>query len=167
MGNPAGVRRDFDALEKRRFQAIRLFEQGRNQSEIARQVKVVRQTVARWVQQYRAQGSSALRKAGRAGRKPRLSEKQRHQLKKLLLAGPERLGYETPLWTCPRVAHLIEQEFGVGYHEGHVWKLLVRLGWSPQRPVGRARERDQAQIQHWKNKGWPALKKKRSGKGAS
>jgi transposase len=167
MGNPAGVRRDFDALEKRRFQAIRLFEQGRNQSEIARQVKVVRQTVARWVQQYRAQGRRALRKAGRAGRKPRLSQKQRHQLKKLLLAGPERLGYETPLWTCPRVAHLIEQQFGVRYHEGHVWKLLVRLGWSPQRPVGRARERDQAQIQHWKKRGWPALKKKPSGKGAS
>ena len=167
MSKPLTVFLTFDALEKRRFQAIRLFEQGRNQSEIARQVKVVRQTVGRWVQQYRAQGRRALRKAGRAGRKPRLNEKQRHQLKKLLLAGPERLGYETPLWTCPRVAHLIEQQFGVRYHEGHVWKLLVRLGWSPQRPVGRARERNEEQIQRWKKKGWPALKKKRSGKGAS
>ena len=167
MGNPAGVRRDFDALEKRRFQAIRLFEQGRNQCEIARQVKVVRQTVGRWVQQYRAQGWRALRKAGRAGRKPRLSEKQRHQLRKLLLAGPERLGYETPLWTCPRVAHLIEQQFGVRYHEGHVWKLRVGLGWSPQRPVGRARERNEEQIRRWKKRVWPALQKKRSGKSAS
>jgi transposase len=167
MGNPAGVRRDFDALENRRFQAIRLWERGQNQSEIARQLRVVRQTVARWVQQYRAQGRSALRKAGRAGRKPRLSDKQRKQLAKLLLAGPERLGYETPLWTCPRVAHLIEQQFGVRYHEGHVWKLLVRLGWSPQRPMGRARERSEEQVQHWKKKGLPALKKKRSGKGAS
>ena len=167
MGNPAGVRRDFDALEKRRFQALRLWERGQNQSEIARQLRVVRQTVARWVQQYRAQGQSALRKAGRAGRKPRLSEKQRKQITKLLLAGPERLGYETPLWTCPRVAHLIEQQFGVRYHEGHVWKLLVGLGWSPQRPMGRARERSEEQVQHWKKKGLPALKKKRSGKGAS
>ena len=92
MGNPAGVRRDFDALEKRRFQAIRLFEQGQNQSKIARQVKVVRQTVARWVQQYRAQGRRALQKAGRAGRRPRLTEKQRQRLGKLLLAGPQLLG---------------------------------------------------------------------------
>ena len=143
MGNPAGVRRDFDALEKRRFQAIRLYERGENQSSIARQVKVVRQTVARWVQQYRAQGKSGLRKAGRAGRKPRLSAKDLQRLDTLLLQGPERLGYETPLWTCPRVAHLIEQEFGVRYHEGHVWKILVSLGWSPQRPVGRARERNE------------------------
>jgi transposase len=166
MGNPAGVRRDFDALEKRRFEAIRLFERGENQSAIARQVRVVRQSVARWVQQYRAHGQSALRKAGRAGRKPLLSQKDRQRLQALLRQGPERLGYETPLWTCPRVAHLIKQEFGVRYHEGHVWKILVGLGWSPQRPTGRARERNEEQIQHWKKKVWPAIKKKPSAKGA-
>lgn len=167
MGNPAGVRRDFDGLEKRRFQAIHLFQQGQNQSEIGRRVKVVRQTVARWVKQYRAQGKAGLRQAGRAGRKPRLSEKDRKRLETLLLQGPECLGYETPLWTCPRVAHLIEQEFGVRYHEGHVWKILVSLDWSPQQPVGRARERDEEQTRRWKKRVWPALKKKRSGRGAS
>ena len=145
MGNPAGVPRDFEALEKRRFQAMQMFERGLSQSEIARQVRVGRQSVARWVRQYRAQGKAALRKAGRAGRKPRLSEQQRQRLEKLLVAGPERLGYETPLWTCPRVAHLIEQEFDVRYHEGHVWKILDGLGWSPQRPEGRARERNEGQ----------------------
>ena len=118
------------------------------------------------MQQYRAQGKSGLRKAGRAGRKPRLSGQHWRRLHTLLLQGPERLGYETPLWTCPRVAHLIEQEFGVRYHEGHVWKILVGLGWSPQRPVGRARERNEEQIQHWKKKVWPAIKKKRSAKAA-
>jgi len=96
----------------------------------------------------------------------RLSEKDGQRLQTLLLQGPERLGYETPLWTCPRVAHLITQEFGVRYHEGHVWKILVGLGWSPQRPTGRARERNEKQIRHWKKKVWPAIKKKRSAKGA-
>ena len=160
MGNAAGVPRDFDALEKRRFESIRLFERGLKQSEIARQLRVARQTVARWVHEYRAQGKSALKKAGRAGRLPRLNEQQRQQLEKLLLRGPEQLGYETPLWTCSRVAHLIEQEFGVSYHEGHVWKILVNLRWSPQRPEGRARERNEGQIRNWKKQGWPGLKKK-------
>src|SRR6516164_11433839 len=160
MGNPAGVRRDFEALEKRRFAAIQMLERGLRQAEIARRLRVVPQTVARWVHDYRTQGKSALRKAGRAGRKPRLSEQQRQQLEKHLVAGPERLGYETPLWTCPRVAHLIEQEFNVRYHEGHVWKILVGLGWSPQRPAGRARERNEEQILNWKKKVWPELKKK-------
>ena len=135
MGNPAGVRRDFDKLEKRRFEAIRLWERGESQAAIARQLKVVHQTVARWVQQGRTQGKASL-KAGRAGRKPRLSAKDRQRLEKLLLRGPESLGYETPLWTCPRVAQLIEQEFGVRSHPGHVWKMLISLGWSPDRLTG-------------------------------
>jgi transposase len=164
MGNPAGVRRDFEALEKRRFQAIRLLDKGLNQSEIARRVKVVRQTVARWVSQYRQQGAKSLKRVGRAGRKPRRSGAQRQRLEELLLQGPEAIGYETPLWSCPRVAHLIEHEFGVRYHEGHVWKVLVSLGWSPQRPTGRARERNEEGIRTWKKKTWPAIKKKPAGK---
>src|SRR5260370_2331317 len=103
MGNPAGVRRDFDALENRRVRAIRLWERGQNQSEIARQLRVVRQTGARWAQQYRAQGQSALRKAERAGRKPRLSENHLQHLTKLLLAGPARLCSQTTLWNYPPV----------------------------------------------------------------
>ena len=160
MGNPVGIRRDFEALEKRRLGAIRLWESGLNQSEVARRVKVARQTVVRWVAQYRRGGKAALQKAGRAGRKPLLTQKDRKQLEQALTRGPEALGYETPLWTCPRVGHLIEQEFGVRYHDGHVWKVLVSLGWSPQRPTGRARERNEEQIRNWKKKTWPAIKKK-------
>src|ERR1035437_4545328 len=110
MGNPAGVRRDFDALERRRFQALRLLRQGLNQSEVARRLRVVRQSAARWAALDRKSGERAVRQAGRAGRKPRLTEPQKAKLEQRLLAGPERLGYETSLWTSERVADLIEQE---------------------------------------------------------
>ena len=65
-----------------------------------------------------------------------------------------------------RVAHLIEQESGVSYHPGHVWKILRQLGWSCQRPVGRALERDEQAIRYWKRVRWPQLKKKRAASGA-
>jgi len=94
-------------------------------------------------------------------RKPRLSAAEQQRLVELLKHGPERLGYETPLWTCWRVAHLIEQEFGVRYHAGHVWKLLRAMNWSVQRPTGRALERDEEAIRRWKQHRWTALKKKR------
>jgi len=166
MGNPAGVRRDFDALEKRRRAAVRLVTvENLNQSEAARRLKVARQTVSRWMSEYRESGEAALAQAGRAGRKPLLSSKQRARIVELLKQGPQRLGYETPLWTCPRVAHLIEQEFGIRYHTGHIWKLLVNLGWSCQRPTGRALQRNEPQIREWKQKTWPAIKKKRARKG--
>ena len=58
-----------------------------------------------------------------------------------------------------RVADLIARECGIKYHPGHVWKLLRQLGWSCQRPVGRALERNPAAIRRWKQKRWPELKK--------
>ena len=48
MGFPAGVRRDFEALERRRMQAARLLEKGYSQSEVARRVGAHRQSVGQW-----------------------------------------------------------------------------------------------------------------------
>ena len=166
MGNPAGVRRDFEALERRRLEAARLWERGVGNTDVARRLGVSRQAVVQWARMRREGGDAALRKAGRAGRAPKLSGAQLERLRAKLLAGPEALGYRTPLWTCPRVADLIKRDFGVSYHSGHVWRVLRQLGWSPQRPAGRARERDETRIADWKRKTWPALKKKRSGSGA-
>lgn len=167
MGNPAGVKRDFEVLEARRLEAVRLLKKGKlNQSQIARELKVCRQTVSRWAAELRDGGPAALKKAGRAGRKPQLKDGERQRLVELLKRGPEALGYQTPLWTCWRVAHLIKSEFQVQYHPGHVWKILDGLGWSCQRPVGRARERNEAAIRQWKQRQWPAIKKKPARKAA-
>src|SRR4029450_12470637 len=48
MGNARGVKRDFQALERRRFTALKLLQQGYNQSEVGRRVKVCSQTISRW-----------------------------------------------------------------------------------------------------------------------
>ena len=47
MGNPAGVRRDFQKLEERRLFGARLLRQGVHPAEVARQVGVHRQSVSR------------------------------------------------------------------------------------------------------------------------
>jgi transposase len=164
MGNPRGVKRDFDALEKRRLTGQKLLASGIHQSEVARQLGVHRQSVNRWAAALSKGGPDALRKAGRAGRLPRLSPKQKELIRGALLAGPEAQGYSTCLWTIGRVAALIEALTGVKYHKGHAWKVLRGLGWSSQRPVGRALERNEEAIAHWKKKQWPAIKKKRSTK---
>jgi transposase len=166
MGNPKGVKRDFDALEVRRLEAVDLLGQGLNQSEVSRRLKVSHQTVSRWQKESARGGAAALRKAGRAGRKPELEEDQTDRLIELLKQGPEQLGYRTSLWTTARVAHLIKKEFEVSYHPGHVWKVLRRLRWSCQRPEGRARERNEQAIADWKQRQWPAIKKKPEKKGA-
>lgn len=166
MGNPAGMRRDFEALERRRMDAARLLKQGVSQSEVARRLGVHRQSVIRWAQQLAQSGRAGLKQAGRAGRKPGLSAIQLKQIEQALKRGPEALGYASGLWTAGRVRELIEQQCGVRYHEAHVWRILRQLGWSGQRPTGRALERDEEAIRYWKRVRCPRLKKKRSASGA-
>jgi len=162
MGNTLGFKRDtacFKTLEQRRLKAARLLEQGVHQSEVARRVGVHRQSVSRWARQLEEVGHAGLKRAGRAGRKPKLSVVELKRVEQGLKRGPEALGYSTSLWTSQRVAHLIEQECGVRYTTTHVWRLLKQLGWSCQRPVGRALERDEETIRRWKKRRWPVLKK--------
>lgn len=153
------ARRDFEALERRRMRAVRLFEQGETQAAVARRLDVSRTTAMRWAQAWEQGGREELRAAGRAGRKPRLSREQLDQVEQALREGPLALGYHTELWTLPRVAELIQRVTGVRYHPGHVWRVLRQLGWSLQKPTTRARERDEEAIQRWVKTTWPAIKK--------
>jgi transposase len=59
------------------------------------------------------------------------------------------------------VTELIEDRYGVSYHPGNVRKLLRQMGFSPQKPVKRATQRDEAAIEKWKNEEWPRIKKRR------
>ena len=166
MGNPAGVRRDFAALEERRMEAARLLREGLSQSEVARRVGVHRQSVSRWARELEQSGVRGLRRARRSGRPPKLSAAQLRDIERALKRGPETFGFATGLWTASRVRDLIEYRTGVRYHEAHVWRILRKLNWTCQRPVGRALERDEQAIQKWKKYRWPRIKKKRSASGA-
>jgi len=162
MGNPAGVKRDFVALEQRRMQAAQLLRKGLSEAEVARQVGVHRQSVNRWQRQLQTEGRAGLKRAKRVGRKPQLTLAELRRLGQMLTRGPDAFGFATNLWTLPRVARVIAQEWGINYHPGHVWRVLRQMGWSCQRPTGRALERDEDVIRQWKRQRWPALKKKPS-----
>jgi len=142
------------------MRAASLFGRGHSQGDVARRLGVSRQSASRWFGAWQRGGSQQLRGAGRAGRKPRLTPAQLAQLEQGLRQGPQALGYRTPLWTARRVADLIEQQTGVRYHPDHLYRLLQQLGWSCQRPVGRALERDERAIRRWKRQRLPAIKKK-------
>src|SRR6478672_9893216 len=105
-------RRDFAALEKRRLRASALLDKGLSQAEVARRTGASRQSVMRWQRALTAGGKKALKAAGRAGRKPKLTPEQDAQLAAILTAGPEAAGFPTPLWTLERVAKVIRREFG-------------------------------------------------------
>lgn len=143
--------------------AVRLLlDENKGPTEVARLVGVSRSAVNQWQRTLRRKGRDALKAKPHAGAKPRLSRPQRRKLLRILVRGPSKSGFPTELWTCARVALVIQEQFGVTYHHAHVWKLLRRLGWSCQKPEQLARERDDAEIQRWRREEWPRIKKGRA-----
>lgn len=159
---PKGQKIDPEALKARRLEAKRLLDEGVPAAEVARRLKTSRQSVSRWARQ----PVKDLAKVRQQGRKSQLDEAARERLRAALVAGPKKAGFATELWTLPRVRQLIVERFGQRFSTVHVWRVLRQLGFTPQRPEGRSRERDEAQIAEWKSKTWPAIKKKPGGKGA-
>jgi transposase len=153
-----GTKRDLKALEARRLRAARLLRRGYTQAEVARMCDVTRAAVSLWAKQLAGGGRHALRTKP-LGRPGALDARQHRELVRLLKQGALAQGFATELWTLPRVAQVIERHFGVRYTATHVWRLLRRFGWSPQRPERRAIERDEAAIARWKKSRWPVLKK--------
>src|SRR5688500_305622 len=94
------------------------------------------------------------------GPKPRLSAEQFAQLPSLLTRGAEAFGFIGEVWTARRVAVVIRQAFQVRYHPDHVGRLLRAAGWSPQKPIRRATQRDEATIERWTTERWPVLEAK-------
>lgn len=151
-------KRDFEALEKRRLKAGRLFAKGLAQAEVARCCEVSRQTASAWEHLFKEKGLEGLKRRG-LGRPRQLSDGQCSELSALLMKGALAEGFATELWTLPRIAKLIRERFGVRYSTGHVWHLLRRLGFSCQKPARRATQRNEPAIKRWKATRWPALKK--------
>jgi transposase len=158
--------REAKELQRRRLRAGRLLQRGVPQAEVARRVSVTRTTVSQWNAQLQAGGMEALKSRTR-GRPSGLDEAQRRELMRALTAGALAEGFATDLWTLPRVGELIKRRFTRSYSESQVWRILVSLGFSCQRPSGRALERDESAIKRWKQTRWPALKKTLRNKGGS
>ena len=139
--------------------AARLLSKGKGVNEVARLVGASSSSVTRWKAALEEGGEKALKAKPHPGPKPRLSQRQKDRLIKILLKGPLEFGFTTNLWTCSRVAQVIEDTFGVSYHPDHVWRLLRWLGWSCQKPERRARERNEEAIRTWRQERWRDIKK--------
>src|SRR3712207_2963314 len=150
-----------DWREGRRLRAFELKERGWKQTEIADALGVSEGAVSQRMKRAREEGVGGLRHKPPPGATPRLSEDERAKLPELLAQGAEAHGFRGEVWTCERVATVIRREFGVSYHPAHVSRLLKALRQSLQKPQRRANQRDEQDIERWKEERWPSLKKGR------
>src|SRR5262245_34897395 len=149
-----------DWREWRRLRALHLKQPGWYPRDIAEALGASEEAVSRWLARARDDGPEALRTRARPGRPPKLSPAQKRLIPEFLWHGPEAYGFRGEVWTCARVARVIEEEFGVRYHKDHVGRLLKELHWTPQVPIRRAIQRDEEAIRRWRDEVWPDLQRR-------
>src|SRR3569623_1676085 len=149
--------RDGDFREWRRLQALHLREHGWRRCDVADALDVTERSVSSWTAVARIHGPAALRSVPIPGRPPQLSLQQRQLIPELLWHGAEAYGFRGSVWTCGRIARVIQEEFGVAYDKSNVSRLLRQLHWTPQMPIERACQRDEQAIEQWREVAWPRL----------
>ncbi len=159
-----------EELSDRRRQAVALFELGCARKEIAPLVGAHRNVVGRWVRAWQEQGdaSFAVRPAGRPrGRGCRLNGWQASLVKRLITdKTPDQLKFPFALWTREAVQRLIAGKLGIQLPIRSVGNYLKRWGFTPQRPVKRAYERNNAAINRWLTEEYPAIARRAKHEGA-
>ena len=95
-----------------------------------------------------------------SGAVAKLTEKQTQWLAKTLSSkNPAQMQFPIALWTREIIRELIKRRFGVNMALTSVGNLMRRLGFSVQRPLMRAYERNPEAVKHWLEVGYPDIQK--------
>jgi transposase len=155
---------DAAALYERRKQAVMLFKKGMKRHEIAPIVGVHRLTVGIWIRDWEEGGLIAL-KANSSGRPKgtgrKLSPDEEAETRRALVDKcPDQLKLPFALWTRNAVREFIRQRFNVKMSLQAVGDYLKLWGFTPQKAIRRAYERNEKKVREWKTEEYPLLVKK-------
>ena len=155
-----------EALEHRRQLAVRRYLDGYSADEIAEFLDVAPRTVWRWLALFHEQGRKGLSSRPVPGRPPKLTTTQEKVVRRWLTEDPTKHGFATELWTGPRRAELIRQEFGIRLNPPYLYTWMRARGFTPQKPQRVAREGDPEEVAAWLKFQWPRIKKRPDARGA-
>jgi transposase len=147
---------------QRRLRAVQLHRDGWLQKDIATALGVTRGAISQWVKKAGDADAEqlprvlAIRKG--PGRPRVLGPDDIEALKELIGRGAEACGFVGDFWTVRRVQALAKKELGVSADWKTFWHFLRNSGYSPQKPVVKARQQNEEAVEKFKS-GWELLKK--------
>lgn len=144
----------------KRIHAILLNHDGNTSGSIANILHAPRSKVSEWLQKYSKHGYESLLEGQRSGRPSGLDKSQIQNLSDIIESGPVAYGYLSGIWTSIMISEVIQHEFSVTYHPGHVRKILRQIGFSVQRPRRQLIKADPEKQNKWRRYVYPNIKKK-------
>ena len=144
-------------LRRRVVHAI--VEQGLSRADAIKTFRVGRTSVYHWLKAYRAGGAKSLRARKRGPKhSSRLAGHQAATVVRMIEdRHPEQLHLPFALWTRDAVRQLIHRRFRINLSVWTVGRYLKRWGFTPQKPLRRAYERDPAAVRTWLEQTYPAI----------
>jgi transposase len=139
---------------------VRAVPAGMSQTRAAEVFGASLRAVSKWKALARAGGLRALtpKRRGRRAGAGRLSQAQSARIRQRIIdSSPDQLKLPFYLWTRAAVVTLIEREYGVTISLTTVGRYLNGWGMSPQKPVRRAYERNDAAIGRWLRTEYPPI----------
>ena len=121
-----------------------------------------------WGRWKRASGKKAKERVIKQDRRGRikgenrtLTKEQEKKIQKTIVAKyPDQLRFDFALWTREAVRQLIRREFGIDMPIRTVGEYLSRWGYTPQRPVKFAYERNTREVKRWLEIEYPRIKRR-------
>src|SRR4051812_12900704 len=120
-----------DELEHRRRLAVQRVLEGYSTQDVADFHGVDPSSVRRWAAALRDQEDSGLLARPALGRPPKLTATQEKIIRPWLADSPTEHDFDTELWTAPRLARLIREEFGIRLNSRYRSAWLRHRGYSP------------------------------------
>lgn len=156
-----------ETSERLRVMGVRRVREGERPSSVIRSFGLCRTTIYKWLGAARRGGEKALRARKHPGRKPKLSARQKLQVRRWINGrDPRQYGFDFGLWSRKIVAELVREKFQIRLGVTAVGRLLSELDITPQKPLRRAYERDPVAIERWTRQEFPKLRARAKRAGA-
>jgi len=150
---------DHKTLEELRFRAVRRIHAGESPEIVAKAIGIHRATIYEWLARYRAGGWDALKSRPTPGRVPKIKGKQLKWIFDTLTQNnPQQLKFEFALWTREMIQKLIKDRFGIRLGLTAIGRLLSQLGFTCQKPLYKAIQKNDSLVKEWLKKVYPKIK---------
>ena len=152
---PEMIRADFAKKEDYKIglklYAIYQVSLGKSSRSLQELYQVSFSQILSWVGRYEREGLNGLKDRPGRGRKSRLSDHQKKQLRSLVInESPEDYGYNTDTWTGPLLIEWIKNHYHITYKRAHIYNILKSLGLSYQKGRGVYPEADKQEQEAFK-----------------
>lgn len=162
-----GRKLDHKTLEEMRIRAVLQVQSGVSPEDVTKALGFSSPVIYNWLAKYRQHGMDGLKAKKISGRPPKLDGKKMKWIYNTIVQkSPLQFRFEFALWTREMIRDVIFEKYKIRLGLSSVSRLLKQLGLICQRPIFKAWQQNEQQVNNWLKKVFPKLKKRAKSEGA-